>query len=454
MAAETVSCTLVITRHAHAEILFIKKEPDVFELPKFSIPRWERIAPHLASQVKAHLLVDAICLFSGEDGRPEYGTSRFCVLETWNAVGQQADGLAWMSIDGADWEGALSEANRRTLQTAISRAKAYDRGASTGPFARSGWFNQLRSWIEGQLPKQGLELGTGWTQFNMGPEFCLLRLETNRAALWFKAVGEPNLKEYAINTQLARLRSPHVPETIATHSIWHGWLMREAHGCHLDETSAPRSWEIVAQSLANLQIASIGICDDLLTAGCKDLRLQHLTNLIEPLLNVIHELMAAQTVHTPRALRPKELSELNGHLRLACECLQAAEIPNTLGQIDLNPGNVLVTDDGAVFLDWAEASIGPPFFTLEYLIALCERLQPNDAAAGNSIRDAYLVLWRVGYSEELLRRMFRWTPLLAMLAFAAGSSGWQAGTEHIHPNVQKLLRSLARRMYKATQTLA
>lgn len=449
--AETMSCALIITRRAHAELLLIKKELDGFALPQVTVPRWERVAPHLVSQVKACLSVEAICLFSGESDRSKDGTSRFCVLEVSEPDSPPENGIAWVSIDDDGRKSLTSEADRAALRSAIPSAQGYNSGARNGQFARSGWFGELTSWIEVQLLQHQLKLGKCWTQYNMGPEFCLLRLETNGPALWFKAVGEPNLREYAITITLARLQSPHVPEIIAAHSVWHGWLMREARGCHLDETSDPQHWKRVACSLAELQVASISISDDLLAAGCKDLRPVQLANSIGPLLDIIRELMAAQTANPPRALTASELRQLDAHLRAACESLQSVGIPDALGQTDFNPGNVLVNNDGASFLDWAEASIGNPFFTLEYLVALCQRLRPNGEAWASSIRDAYLVPWRAGYSDEQLRRALRWTPVVAMLAFSVGCPGWEAGSGRIHPNVQKLLRSVARRMYAESQ---
>ena len=452
--AEMMSCTVIITRRGLAELLLIKKELDGFALPQVTVPRGERMAPHLVSQVKACLDVEAICLFSGENDQAGNGASRFCVLEGSETNGPPVDSLTWVSIDNANCESVTSEADRAALRSAIPSAQGYNSGARSGQFARSGWFGELTSWIEAQLLQHRLKLGKCWTQYNMGPEFCLLRLETNGPALWFKAVGEPNLKEYAITNTLARLQSPHVPEIIATHSVWHGWLMREAHGCHLDETSDPEHWKRVASSLAELQVASISMSGDLLAAGCKDLRPMQLANSIGPLLDIIRELMAAQTANPPRALTANELRQLDAHLRAACESLQSVGIPDALGQTDFNPGNVLVNNEGASFLDWAEASIGNPFFTLEYLVALCQRLRPNGEAWANSIRDAYLLPWRAEYSDEQLRRAFRWTPVVAMFAFTVGCPGWQAGSGRIHPNVQKLLRSVARRMYAKTQSPA
>jgi len=447
-------CTVIITRRAHAELLLIKKELDGFALPQVTVPRWERIAPHLISQVREHFGADAICLFSGESDRSKDGAARFCVLEARETDEPLVNGLAWVSLDDAACKSLTSEAGRAALRSAILVANEYNSGVRSGQFARSGWFGDLTSWIAAQLLQHRLELQKRWTQYNMGPEFCLLRLETNGPALWFKAVGEPNLQGYAITTALAALHSPHLPEMLAAHSVWHGWLMTEAHGCHLDETSNPQHWESVASSLADLQVASISMADKLLAVGCKDLRPAQLTHAIGPLLDVIRELMATQTADPPRALTAAELRQLGEHLRSACESLQSVGIPDTLGQTDFNPGNVLVNSDGAIFLDWAEASIGNPFFTLEFLVALCQRLRPSREAWAHAIRDAYLVPWKAGYSDEQLRRAFRWTPLVATLAFAVGCPGWQAGSGHIHSNVQKLLRSLARRMFAETQSPA
>jgi hypothetical protein len=281
----------------------------------------------------------------------------------------------------------------------------------------------------------------------MGPEFCLVRFETTGPALWFKAVGGRHLREFSIATTLAPLRSRSLPRMIASHPSWHGWLMLEAGGSDLGQVSGIAPWERAAQSLAALQIESIDLSGSLLAAGSTDLRLTYLSHSIEPWLVTINDLMTAQTVATPRALTAGELQALAESLDLACDRLSVLEVADTLNHGDLNPGNVLVHSTGAVFLDWAESSVGPPFLTFEYLLALLRRLRPGELREYELVEESYLTLWREVYPRALLEEARRWTPLLAMFAFCLNCPGWRDGREGVTTATGKMLRSMARSMY-------
>jgi len=64
--------------------------------------------------------------------------------------------------------------------------------------------------VQRAIEPYGLRLSGEFRQLNASPTFALLRLETTGQALWFKAVGEPNLREFPIPSPietLSRLRT-------------------------------------------------------------------------------------------------------------------------------------------------------------------------------------------------------------------------------------------------------
>ena len=185
----------------------------------------------------------------------------------------------------------------------------------------------------------------------------------------------------------------------------------------------------------------------MIAAGCKDLRLRRLDRAIDPLFDMFAELMKKQPTSPPRILTGAELSVLRGHLLTACDQLHSLGLSDALGHTDLNPGNILVDGERAVFLDWAEASISQPFFAFEYLGSLLGRLRPDLEDWAAQLKETYSRPWREFYSDEQIERAFETTPLVAVLAFAAGLSGWQDDSLNVNLNLEKLLRSLARRMY-------
>lgn len=445
---KTVWCSLILTRRANSQLLLLQDGP-LFRLPRVEIPMWERAAPHLISYVYKQWGIEAICLFSPqiESLEVEMSESRYYVLEAMTVEESLERGVGWMSAEDATWERLALVTESVAVRAAMSQAKAYDDGEIPGTFVRSGWFNELTAWIELQLSPCGLRLAHPWVQYNLGPSFCLLRHETSGSPVWFKAVGEPNLREYWITASLAGLRSRYLPKVLATHHGWHGWLMSEADGHHLDETWDIRYWQNAARSLATLQLESSNIADSLLAAGCKDLRLGPLALQIEPFLDVVADLMAAQPVSPPRVLVSNELRLIEKHLRQACNRLAGLGFPDAVGHVDLNPGNVLVNNECAVFIDWAEGIISHPLFTMEYLLALLRRLRPELEHWCPQIREAYCQPWSALKSPEQLTEACQMTPLVAVFAFALACSGWNGGSDELPPSAAKLMRSLARLMF-------
>jgi Ser/Thr protein kinase RdoA (MazF antagonist) len=219
-------------------------------------------------------------------------------------------------------------------------------------------------------------------------------------------------------------------------------------GSSLDEISEFSAWERAAEDLAELQIASMGKCSELLEGKCKDLRLPKLADQIDPFCERMGDFMAAQQKLSPAPLARSELSALREGLRDACELLESFRLPDTLGHIDLNPGNILVSADNCVFLDWAEGCVSNPFLTFEYLRQHVERSSLEGPAAGARITATYLRAWQAFFSPEALRRAMAIVPLIAVFAYAVTSDRWRSPETLRDASAAGYLRSLTRRMYR------
>jgi hypothetical protein len=444
---QTVSCDLIVTRADTSQFL-LAVEHGQFQLPRAHIPLRERAAPHLIAHVRRQLNLETICRF----GEPSAWLScpsgpRYYVLETVENGHTPSAGHSWVSASSIEWRECMSKENLETLDQALAQATGYDRAEVAPTFVRSGWFQEVRNWVAPGLEEKGLRLEGQWEQYNMGPYFCLLRFRTSGPAVWFKAVGEPNLREYAITAALARLHTSFLPRILATHSGWNAWLMADAAGNHLDELPDLRYWLIAAKSMAALQQESIANTSQLLAAGCEDLRLFRLKVRIDPFFEMIAELMRFQAVKQPSPLTTDQLNFTRQRLDDACSALETMGFPDTLGQSDLNPGNVIVDDESASFIDWADASVGFPFTTFEYLLAVFRRQMPDRNEWITAMCQSYFEPWRESFSSATLASGFILTPLVAAFAFAVSYPNWRLGTRIAHPNGQNLLRSLARRMF-------
>jgi len=334
------------------------------------------------------------------------------------------------------------------IREALKELDAYERGEKTGPFARPGWLQELFQWVEEQVSPLGLRPTGKFRQLNASPTFSLLRLATNDGALWFKATGEPNAHELVVSLVLARLFPRHVPRILGVHRSWNGWLSAEVSGTALDEISDCFTLEQAAGELAELQIASIGKSRELLEGKCKDLRISGVVKFIDPFLARMADFMAAQEKKSPAPLSNSELASLGDGLKESCSLLESFGLPDTLGHIDFNPGNILVSPDHCVFLDWAEGCATNPLITFEYLRRHMERGGVKEPAADARLAAAYVRPWAAFFSPEDLRRALAAIPPVAVLVHAIAGDTWRTLDPISNPALTGYFRGLTRRMYR------
>ena len=155
----------------------------------------------------------------------------------------------------------------------------------------------------------------------------------------------------------------------------------------------------------------------------------------------------------PAPLNRKELLLLGDRLQTALEALEMLGMPETLGHLDLNPGNIVASPDRCIFLDWAEAHIGNPFFTVQYLLEHLRRTVGVDSALERRLVSTYCSRWEGVVPRTAMDDALSLTPLLAAFAYAAGSELWRDKERMQDPATAGYLRSLARRMHREANSL-
>ena len=442
---ERETCRLIVFGPDGADVL-ITNTPAGLALPSVQIPRWERVAENLTAVLKRDWGCDAVCLFTLE-GSPEDHSSNedHCeVMECWRD-GRINSETEWTAICSLGASSFLREADFRTLQRCLHQLARYE-GDASSPFARMGWLESLRNWTSGVIHPLGLEVIDSLRQFNAGPAFNLIRFETTGPAVWLKAVGEPNLREFPITLKLAELFPRFMPEILATRPEWNGWLSREAEGQNLGEAKDVEPWERAAANLAKLQIESISSSESLLPLGAHDLRLDALLSAIDPFFDLVARLMDRQPKIPPAILSREELSLTRILVDDALTMLAHLGIPTTLGHLDLNPWNIIVSTDGCVFLDWVEAYVGQPFFSFEYLLEHFRRNREDNAQFESCVTSAYKTPWQEFLSDDCIGEALALAPLAAAFAYAVGGDTWKDDERLRDPKIAGYFRSLARRM--------
>lgn len=448
-ASKLQTYRLIITRWSATELLVAPSGPG-WALPEVAVRRDQRLAEQLTAVTRESRQLETYCLFvpslaSTPEAAPE---TAYAVMESLLQNGKSPSGTSWMVTRVALRKGTLESHDRAIVQSSLEEMERYTREPSAGPFGRPGWIRELFQWIQEQIGPSGLRVTGAFKQLNASPGFSLMRIETSGAAVWFKATGEPNRHELPVTRTLARLFPGYVPEVLGINSSWNGWLSREVPGSTLDQFAEVSAWERAAERLAELEIASIGKSDEFLESGCQDFRLGRLSEQIHPFLDAMNECMAAQTKQPPAILTRSELAFLGEALIEACSALAQLDFPDTLGHLDFNPGNILLTRKSRVFLDWAEACVANPFITFAYLCEHAGRHLGEATRAVEKMTAAYLEPWQRWFSPGDMLRGMELSPLVAVFAYAIRASTARVSEARENPALARYLRSLARRMHR------
>jgi len=424
--------------------------------PQVTIPRWQRVIENIAIAIRKEWGAEVICLFELPAEPPVDAQNKFqyVVAKHWRGFGESVVSLRWISIDDLREDSFVEPPDYSRLQRSLARCTALVRDPSEEPFTDLSWFDDLCEWVGGAIASRGLYLNGNFRQLNASPCFSLIRFETDGPAVWFKAVGEPNERECPITLALTRLLPNYIPRILAARPDWNGWLMSEAEGINLGETTDRSLWEAAAAALANLQVESIHSQGELVDCGAHSLNIETLRNLISPFMDVTAQMMKKQSKVPPAILGAKELGLLGERLQDALSLLGNLGIPNTLGHLDLNPGNLIVLESRCLFLDWAEAYVGHPFFTFQYLLEHLRRMCGADSLSEEGVIAAYLAPWERVVSRNCVAEAMALAPLLAVFAYAVGAGAWMQPERLSDPKVAGYLRSLVRRMNREANKLS
>lgn len=435
---------LLLFRNSFPELLLFETAAGLC-LPVVEIFLHERIAERINAQVKALWDIDVVSLFPlpvKEGDRCMW----FHVVETLHHDESAPPAGRWISVSQVSRDSFAHEAEFAAVEKYVEHTTAGIPDAQPAPFEVRGWFHAAEELARQSAEEPAHLLAGRFLQLNASSTFSLVRFETTGPAVWFKAVGEPNLREFALTLLLSTRLSGFVPQVLKTRPEWHAWTMREATGVPLSHAANCSAWYQAAQDFARLQIASIKMTGELLTCGARDVRTQALLREAEAFFKVIRGLMESQSAAAPPPLSAEELRILESDIRERLLDLRDSDIPDTLGHLDLNPDNIIVNSDSALFLDWAEACVGHPFLSFCYLLEFFSQRFPGNDNAESLLVRSYAEIWQASALGRDLEPALPGCALLAIFAHAVATDAWRDQQGVRDPRLAGYYRSLARRM--------
>jgi len=424
-----------------------------FRLPELRIPPCQRLAPNLNAEAKRQWDLDTVCLMPldvSDNGFPSGGRHHVMEVCQPDALSRVAPRFIQMSELKED-----SFADPQDYE-AVRRGIGLDQaslGEDNGPFCRFGAFTKISAWVEEQLKPYELHWDGTFRQMQATAAFSLIRFQTNRGAVWFKATGEPNRREFPLTLEIAARFPGYAPVLLATRPEWNAWLTFEAEGKDLWCFAEPDAWLQAADSLAGLQIASTSCVQQILDAGAHDARLDILLNKATSFFSAMEDIMETQAKPSPRRLSVAEIRHVQQRVVEALFEMGTVDVPDSLNHLDLNPGNVFVDSCKSTFLDWAEATVGNPFFSSEYLRQHFLKAVCTEQEKEQSFLQSYVKRWSPILSGKAIETTLRVLPLTAIYAFAASALPWQDPNLYCRHDIAAYFRSLVRRMFRESELL-
>jgi len=215
------------------------------------------------------------------------------------------------------------------------------------------WLAGALAWVDEHLAEAGRPRSGEPDQFHVRPWSTVIKVPTAQGPAYFKANTEELRHEALVTLLLARRVPDRVPPLIADDPEL-GWMLMDHGGVRLREVIAEERdmsrWVDVIDGAAEIARAMEPDVDQLLAAGVPDFRLAVLPDRYAALV---------ESIDVEQRFR-----DAVPWVREMADELASYGVTETLQHDDLHDGQVFVSGDRQLILDWGDAVISHPFFTL------------------------------------------------------------------------------------------
>ena len=260
----------------------------------------------------------------------------------------------------------------------------------TEQWTEPDFLGRAHAWIDARLDELGRPRTGEIEQPHVREWSTVMRVPTEGGDVWFKVNHAPLAHEAAVTTLLAQRVPDRVPPLLAA-NVETGWTLMSDAGRRLREVVAEEGsldrWPDALEATARIQLACEDDVDAFLAIGVPDLRLARLPDVYARFLDE-----HADEIE-PGLAAPVE------RVREECGELAAYGIRDSIEHDDMHDGQVFVLDDRALVMDWGDACVSHPFFTLS--VTLLGVIQWGlDDVEGSEPLDRHLAAYLGPYRER------------------------------------------------------
>ena len=255
------------------------------------------------------------------------------------------------------------------------------------------WRTGAVRWAERRLAERDIDVTGKPEQIHVVPWSTVIRLPTDRGAVFFKAIWPPEKREAAITEALARWQPKDVAVVLAADRT-RGWLLLDDAGEKLrtiiKKDNDIRRWRTVLPQYAELQLAVAKHANELLKLGAPDRRAASLAMQYERLLKDRHLLQIGVNGGLTQS-QYRKLVNLVPQVR-EWSAYVGGTVPDTIQHDDLHDGQVFVKDGRYRILDWGDTVVSHPFYSLTVALRSIGRTfkLKDDAPELRRLTDLYL----------------------------------------------------------------
>ncbi len=223
----------------------------------------------------------------------------------------------------------------------------------TEQWTEPGFLAEAVGWVDQRLAEAGRPRTGEVEQPHVRTWSTVLRVPTDEGPVWFKA-NTPALLHEVVVVEAVSARVPdRVPPLLASDAE-RGWMLMADAGERLrevvEEERSLARWHDVLAGAADVALALEPDVSALLAADVPDLRLDRLVDGYAELVERFD-------------LEPRFRGAV-GRVRDLVDELASYGVPETLQHDDLHDGQVFVKDGRNLILDWGDAVVSHPFFTM------------------------------------------------------------------------------------------